>query len=174
MGTSLFIVSHRTESPFYSGDPEASKIRIFYCIVILYYKPVARGGSEELPSQRKVHFLKNKVHLLKQKVQITIITTLYRDVGIGQAGSAAARLRFHPQLKIVVINEANNKFNCGTMHVTVLMKYLHYYKLNITLKNKATNLLEQQFHSDLGTFKIKFCFNGMKLKNDVFICLLIS
>ena len=76
--------------------------------ITLLYRPVVRGGgsvgSEEPPSQRKVHFLKNKVHLLKQKVQTTIITTPYRDVGIGPAGSAAARLRFHPQLKIVVIN----------------------------------------------------------------------
>ena len=26
--------SHRTEPPFYSGDPEASKVEIFHCIVI--------------------------------------------------------------------------------------------------------------------------------------------
>ena len=48
-------------------------------------------GSEEPPSQRKirylvmeVRFLKNKFHLLKQKVQIAIITTLHRDIGIGR------------------------------------------------------------------------------------------
>ena len=50
--------------------------------------------------------LKNKVHLLKQKVQnrSTVITTPYRDVGIGPTDLAAARLEFHPQLKIGVIN----------------------------------------------------------------------
>ena len=67
-------------------------------------------GSEEPPSQRKVHYLVmkgpllKKVHLLNKKVQTTIITISYRDVDIDPAGSAAARLRFHPQLKIVVIN----------------------------------------------------------------------
>ena len=67
-------------------------------------------GLEEPPSQRKVHYLKmkdplfkNEVgYLLKQKVCYNY--TLYRDVGIGPADSAAARVKFHPQLKIVVIN----------------------------------------------------------------------
>ena len=88
-------------------------VYIHICVHV-YDRPVARGGSvgsEELPSQRKVHYLvmkgplfKKKVHVLKQKVQTTIITTPYRDVDIGLTGSAAAKLRFHPQLKIVVIN----------------------------------------------------------------------
>ena len=47
---------------------------------------------------------------------------------------------------------------------TVLIKHLHYYKLNIILKNKATNLVEQQFHSDLGVYHL----HRMKLKNGMF------
>ena len=76
------------------------------------YQALSQGGlvgSEELPSQRKVHYLvmkgtlfKNKVHLLNKRS--TVITTPYRDVGIGPADSAAARPKFHLQLKIVVIN----------------------------------------------------------------------
>ena len=86
---------------------------IYIHIYIYIYRPIARGsvGSKEPPSQRKVHYLvmkgplfKNKVHLLKQKVQTTIMTTPYRDIGIGLAGSVAARLQFHPQLKIVMIS----------------------------------------------------------------------
>ena len=59
------------------------------------YQACSQGGSvgsEEPHSQRKVHFLKKKVHCYN------------RDLGIGPVDLAAARLKFHSQLKIVVIN----------------------------------------------------------------------
>ena len=43
------------------------------------------------------------MHLLKQKVHCYNYT-IQGYIGIGLADSAAARIKFHPQLKIVVIN----------------------------------------------------------------------
>ena len=60
------------------------------------------------------------------------------------------------------------------MHVTVLIKHLHYYKLNIISKNQTTNLSKQQFRSNLGACKINYQMYWMKLKNNMFTCLLIS
>ena len=74
------------------------------------FRPVARGGSvgsEELPSPKKGPLSCNerstfkKIRSTFQNKRSTVIT---RDVGIGPADLAAARLEFHPQLKIVVIN----------------------------------------------------------------------
>ena len=59
-------------------------------------------GSEEPPSQRKVHYLVMKAPPFKKRS--TVITTPYRDVGIGLADLAATRLKFCPQLKLVLIN----------------------------------------------------------------------
>ena len=53
------------------------------------------------------------------------------------------------------------------MHDTVLIKYFYYYKSNIISKNKATNLLEQQFCPNLGACKINYCLLWMKLNNDM-------
>ena len=50
------------------------------------------------------------------------------------------------------------------MHFTVLIMYLHYYKLNSISNNKATNFLNQQFHSQLGACKFNYQLK-IKLKN---------
>ena len=47
-----------------------------------------------------------------------------RDVGTGPTDPAAAGPTFHPQLKPNSGDQANKKFYCRTMHVTVLIKYL--------------------------------------------------
>ena len=61
------------------------------------------------------------------------------------------------------------------MHVTVLIKHLQYVlQIEYYIKNKGTNHLEQQFCSSLGTCKINYRLLWMKLKNDMFIWLLIS
>ena len=41
---------------------------------------------------------------LFKKGPLLATTTPYRDVGIGPEDLAATRLKFHPELKIVVIN----------------------------------------------------------------------
>ena len=74
------------------------------CFGLLEYQAHSQEGSvgsEEPPSQRKVHFSKIRSTFLKRS---TVITTPYRDIGIGPADSAAAKLKFHPQLKVVLIN----------------------------------------------------------------------
>ena len=40
------------------------------------------------------------------------------------------------------------------MHVTVLIKYLHYYKLNIISQNKTTVIFEVAILFQLGACKI--------------------
>ena len=57
------------------------------------------------------------------------------------------------------------------MHVTILIKHLHY---EYYIDTKATNLAEQQFRSDLGACIINYRLHGMKLKNHMFVCVLIS
>ena len=75
-----------------------------------------------------------------------------RDVGTGPTDPAAAGPKFHPQLKLNSCDQANKKFYCRIMHVNQVFAY----RLNIILKNKATNLLGQQFWCKLGACKINY------------------
>ena len=56
----------------------------------------------------------------------------------------------------IITRQVNKKFYCRTLHVTVLIKHLHYYNLNIVSKTKLQTFLKQQICSELGTCKINY------------------
>ena len=63
------------------------------------------------------------------------------------------------QLVTIICNQANKKFYCRMGHFAIIIKHLHYYKLNIIrIKNKVTNLFEVTDCSKLGTCKITYLF----------------
>ena len=65
-----------------------------------------------------------------------------RGIRTGLANLAAVGPNIPVKIVIVICIQAHKKIYYGIMHVTILLKHLHYNKLNIISKNKATNLIE--------------------------------